>query len=197
MYFLDKLISDQQITDFNLVYLFLVCLLLRFSLTLIDTLDTLAVSWFPFSYYIPLINWEWGHYREISDWGYRSVNTSSRGLRFPWNDQTEEVNYLLYGLFSAFLKKNTIRTPEVIFQNCLRVPWLSSSLILKCFCMLVFLSVIENIVVAPFDHLFCCFRPRASCFYSQLKRAEKSFIMPGHYKKIMPTQQPIRAGVLL
>ena len=67
----------------------------------------------------------------------------------------------------------------------------------KCFCMLVFLSVIENIVVPPFNHLFCCFRPRARCFYSQLKRAGKTFIMPGHYKKIMPTQQPIRAGVLL
>ena len=59
--------------------------------------------------------------------------------------------------------------------------------------MLVCLSVTENIVVPPFDHLFCCFRPRACCFYSQLKRAKKSFIMPGHYKKIMPTQQPIRA----
>ena len=45
------------------------------------------------------------------------------------------------------LKKNTIRTLEVIFHIRLRAPWLSSSLILKCFCMLVFLSVIENIVV--------------------------------------------------
>ena len=111
--------------------------------------------------------------------------------------RTRLISYLLYGLFSAFLKKNTIRTPEVIFHVRLRAPWLSSSLILKCFCMLVFLSVIENIVVPPFDHLFCCFRPLTRCFYSQLKRAEKSFIMPGHYKKIMPTQQPIRAGVLL
>ena len=107
------------------------------------------------------------------------------------------IRYLLYGLFSAFLKKNRIRTPEVIFHICLCVPWLSSLLILKCFCMLVFLSVIENIVVPPFDHLFCCFRPRARCFYAQLKRAKKRFVMPGHYKKIMPTQHPIRAGVLL
>jgi len=110
---------------------------------------------------------------------------------------TRLISYLLYGLFSAFLKKNTIRTPEVIFHIRLRAPWLFSSLILKCFCMLVFLSVIENIVVPPFDHLFCCFSPCARCFYLQLKRAEKRFIMPGHYKKIMPTQQPIRAGVLL
>ena len=112
-------------------------------------------------------------------------------------ERTRLISYLLYRLFSAFLKKNTIKTPKVIFLIRLRAPWLSSSLILKCFCMLVFLSVIENIVVPPFDHLFCCFRPRARCFYSQLKRAEKSFIMPGHYEKIMPTQQPIRAGVLL
>ena len=112
-------------------------------------------------------------------------------------ERTRSISYLLYGLFSAFLKKNTIRTPEVIFHIRLRAPWLFSSLILKCFCMLVFLSVIENIVVPPFDHLFCCFSPCARCFYLQLKRAEKRFIMPGHYKKIMPTQQPIRAGVLL
>ena len=40
---------------------------------------------------------------------------------------------------------------------------------------------------------------RARSFYSQLKRAvepRKIFIMPGHYKKILPAQQPIRARVL-
>ena len=119
------------------------------------------------------------------------------GLMAVMTERTRLITYLLYGLFSAFLKKNTIRTPEVIFHIRLRAPWVSSSLILKCFCMLVFLPVIENIVVPPFHHLFCCFPPRARCFYSQLKRAEKSFIMSGHYKKIMPTQQPIKAGVLL
>ena len=91
--------------------------------------------------------------------------------------------------FTPFLELN------LLLEN--NSAWLFSSPILKCFCMLVFLSVIENIVVPPFDLPFCCFRPRASYFYSQLKRVEKSFIMPGHYKKIMPTQQPIRAGVLL
>ena len=48
--------------------------------------------------------------------------------------------------------------------------------------MLVFLSVIENIVVLCPS--FCCFRPRARSFYSQLKWAvepRKIFIMPGHY----------------
>ena len=123
----------------------------------------------------------------------RSIH-HGRGLRFPCNDRTDEVNklFIIWPFF-------TIRTPEVIFHIRLRAPWLSLSLILNCFCMLVLLSVIENIVVPPFDHLFCCFRPRARChgFTRNSKRAEKSFIMPGHYKKIMPTQQPIRAGVLL
>ena len=53
--------------------------------------------------------------------------------------------------------------------------------------MLVFLSVIENKLY--FVHIFCCFRPRASTFHSQFKRAvepRKIFIMPGHYKKSCP-----------
>ena len=64
--------------------------------------------------------------------------------------------------------------------------------------MLVFLSVIENIVVLCPS--FLLFSPTRTQFYSQLKRAvepRKNFIMPGHYKKIMPAQQPIRAHVLL
>ena len=45
--------------------------------------------------------------------------------------------------------------------------------------MLVFLSVIENIVVlCPF---FCCFRPRARKFFSQLKRAVEPIV--GIYNK--------------
>ena len=61
-----------------------------------------------------------------------------------------------------------------------------------------FLSGIENeVVLFP---SFCCFRLCARSFYSQLERAvepRKIFLMPGHYKKIMPAQQPIRACVLL
>ena len=61
-----------------------------------------------------------------------------------------------------------------------------------------FLSVIQNIVfLCP---SFLLFSPTRTQFYSQLKRAvtpRKNFVMPGHYKKIMPTQQPIRARVLL
>ena len=94
-------------------------------------------------------------------------------------ERTRLIGYLLYGLFSAFLK-NTIRTPEVIFHIRLRAPWLSSSLILKCFCTLVFLSVIENIVVPPFDYLFCCFRQINMLVVFTRNSTEKSFIMPGH-----------------
>ena len=64
--------------------------------------------------------------------------------------------------------------------------------------MLLFLSVIANIDVLC--HIFCCFHSRGCSFYSQLKRAvepRKIFIMPSHYKKIMPAQQPIGARVLL
>ena len=39
-------------------------------------------------------------------------------------EQTRLISYLLYGLFSAFLNKNTIRTQEVIFHIRLRTPWL-------------------------------------------------------------------------
>ena len=62
-------------------------------------------------------------------------------------ERTRLISYLLYGLFSAILKKNTIKTPDVIFLNRLRMLRLSSSLILKKYLNLVFLSVIENIVV--------------------------------------------------
>ena len=108
------------------------------------------------------------------------------------------ISYLLYGLFSVILKKNTTKTPEVIFHIRLRVLWLSLSLILKKYlyasfsfscwkysCTLFIFSVVfaHTLIVLP-----------------QLKRAVepiKNFIMPGHYKKIMPAQQPIRASVLL
>ena len=95
----------------------------------------------------------------------------------------------------------TVKILEVTdFHIRLTALWLSSSLILKKLCMLVFLSVIENIVLlcpsffVVFSHTLIAFN------YSQFKRAverEKNFIMPGHYKKIMPAQQPIRVRILL
>ena len=35
-------------------------------------------------------------------------------------ERTRLISYLLYGPFSAILKKNTIKTPEVIFHIRLR-----------------------------------------------------------------------------
>ena len=96
-------------------------------------------------------------------------------------ERTRLISYLLYGFFSAILKKNTIKTAEVIFHIRLRA-MLSSSLIPKKFLYASFLSVIENIVVLC--HFFVVFRPPTRSFYSQLKRVvelRKILIMPGHY----------------
>ena len=100
-------------------------------------------------HYIPLINREWGHYREISDRGldfpvvtkrtrlisYFLVLFSKRihqGRDFPvMTKRTRLISYLLNGLSNTILKKNTIKTPEVIFHIRLRALWLSSLLILK------------------------------------------------------------------
>ena len=46
-------------------------------------------------------------------------------------ERTRLISYLLYGPFSAILKKNTIKTPEVISHIRLRALRLSSSLILQ------------------------------------------------------------------
>ena len=62
------------------------------------------------------------------------VNTSVKTevWDFPvMTERTRLISYLLYGLFSALLEKNKIKTPEVIFHISLRVLWFSSSLILK------------------------------------------------------------------
>ena len=89
--------------------------------------------------YILLINREWGHYREISDRGLDVLTKRLRGQYikaevwdFPvMTERTRLRSYLLYGLFSAILEKNTIKTPEVIFLNRLHALRLSSSLIPK------------------------------------------------------------------
>ena len=47
------------------------------------------------------------------------------------NERTRLMSYLFYGLFSAIFKKNTIKTPEVIFHIRLRALRLSSLFILK------------------------------------------------------------------
>ena len=80
------------------------------------------------------------------------------------------ISYLIYGLFSAVLKKNTIKTPEVIFHIGLRALRLSSSLILKkyLYARLVFLSVIENIVVFAHAHVVLLVTQKS-------RRAKKKF----------------------
>ena len=58
---------------------------------------------------------------------------------FPvMTERTRLISYLLYGLFSAILRKNTIKTPEVIFHIHLHVLRLSSSPILKKYLYAVF-----------------------------------------------------------
>ena len=63
-------------------------------------------------------------------------------------ERMRSISYLLYGLFSAIVSKNTIKTPEVIFHNrkCARYGFLRHSY-QRSICMLVFLLVIENRVV--------------------------------------------------
>ena len=85
----------------------------------------------------------------------RSIH-QGRGLKFPCNDRTDEVNKLfIIWLFSFILNKNTIKTPEVIFHILLRALWLSSSLTLKKYLYANFPSVIEKIFeLWPYFQLF-------------------------------------------
>ena len=85
---------------------------------------------------------------------------------FPvMNEWTRLISYLLYGLFSAILEKNTIKKLEVIFHIRLLALRLSLSLILKkylyvCFsfsywkysCTLSIFFVVFAHVVVAFTH---------------------------------------------
>ena len=65
-----------------------------------------------YMYYMLLINQEWGHYRE-------SLSQYIKASVWDFHVMTERtrlISCLLYGLFSAILKKNTIKTPEVMFH---------------------------------------------------------------------------------
>ena len=127
-----------------------------------------------------------GHYIKALAWDFPVMT-----------ERTRLISYLLYGLFSAILKKNIIKTPEAIFHIRLRALWLSSSLILKyLYASFAFsywkYSCNLSIFFVVFAHAL------VALLKTQKSRwAEKKFIMPGHYKKIMPAQQPIRARVLL
>ena len=108
---------------------------------------------------------------------------------FPvMTERTRLISYLLYGLFSAILKKNTIKKPEVIFHIRLRALWLSLSLILKKY------------LYASFSFNYWKYSSSLSIFFVVVAHAlvallktqqsrwaeKKKFIMPGHCKKIMP-----------
>ena len=111
-------------------------------------------------------------YSEVEVWDF-SVMT---------REQTMLIIYLLYGVFSAILKKNTTKNTGSNFQHPLaRARGHPRSK--KYLYASIFLLVIEKIAI--YCGYFCCFRSRACSFYSQFKRAvepSKIFIMPGHYK---------------
>ena len=75
---------------------------------------------------------------------------------------SRSISLAVFCFFSAILEKKTIKTSEVIFHIRFRTLWLSSSLFMGS-CMLVFLSVIKNIVVLC-PSLFVFFRPRDRSF---------------------------------
>ena len=68
--------------------------------------------------YILLINREWDHYGEISDWGLDVLSEPQRGQYIKdevWNfpvmtERTRLVIYLLYGLFIMNLSLRSIKT---------------------------------------------------------------------------------------
>ena len=67
-----------------------------------------------------LMYWPSGQYIKAEVWDFNVMT-----------ERTRLISYLLYGLFSAILKKNTIKTPEATFHIRLRALGLSSSLIRK------------------------------------------------------------------
>ena len=78
----------------------------------------------------------WGG-QPFSSWPFIKVSFQGQYIKaevwdFPViTERMRLISYLLYGCFSAILKKNTIKTPELIFHIRLRALRLSSSLILQ------------------------------------------------------------------
>ena len=61
----------------------------------------------------------------------------------------------------------------------------------------IFLSVYKKIVIFFWRYFFFVFALALVAFTHNSKKPpspEKIFIMPGHYKKILPAQQPIRSA---
>ncbi len=97
-----------------------------------------------------------------------------RGLRFPCNGRTDEVNklFIIWPL-STIQKKSIIKGKNTGGKT--RSLWLSSSLILKKYrYAYIFLSVIEKIVIF-YRHFLLFFAPSLVAFThnSKNRRAEK------------------------
>ena len=105
-------------------------------------------------------------------------------MRFPCNDRTDEFNKLfIVWPLSNILKKNSIKTPEVIFLIRLRAQEVIQGHLFVAHTMLVFLSVIEKIVVpCPYFLLFFPTGSQLLLTTQKSRRAEKIFHSAGHYK---------------
>ena len=125
-----------------------------------------------------------------------SVRPLQGNLRPRLTERTRLISYLLYGLFSAVHFQYPLARARGHSRSCSlnrNEPG----------------HAIETRRNGFFDNeaIFVFITPRSRANLttliftaSQRKRAvepRKIFIMPGHYKKIMPAQQPIRARVLL
>ena len=114
--------------------------------------------------------------------------------------RTRLISYLLYGFFSGEKKGNVFQYPLARARGHSRScslnrnePGHAIETRRNGF--------FDNETIFVFIMVFFVFALALVTFTaSQLKRAveqRKIFIMPGHYKKILPAQQPIRARVLL
>ena len=108
------------------------------------------------------------------------------------------IGCLLYGLFSTILKKNTIKTSEVIFHIRLRALWFSSSLILKKYLYASFsfsywkYSCTLYILFVVFAHAL------VALLKTQKSRwAEKNIHNARSLQENNAAQQPIRVHVVL
>ena len=131
---------------------------------------------------------------------YRTPVIKAEVWDFPvMTEGTRLISYLLYGLFSAIHKKNTIKTPGVIFYIHLRALRLSSSLILKKYLYATFSFSYwkYSCTLSIFSVVFAQARVVLIITQKSRRAEKKKFRMPRHYKKIMLAQQPIRARVLL
>ena len=98
------------------------------------------------------------------------------------------INYLVYILFGAILKKNTNKKTRSRCGSLRRSK--------KYQYARIFLSVYEKIVIFFCRFFLVVFAVALVAFTHNSKKPpspKKIFIMPGHYKKILPAQQPIRS----